>query len=134
MTSPGLTSDDARWMQRALELAAEAARAGEVPVGAVLVVDGVEVGAGRNRCEQRGSSLAHAEIEALQQAFAAVGQKRLPEATVYCTLEPCFQCTGALLHARVRRIVFGARDPKFGACKSLAELPADPRLNHRCPV
>ena len=76
----------------------------------------------------------HAEMEALEQAFAATGDKRLPEAELICTLEPCFLCAGAILHARVRRVVFGARDPKFGAVRSLANLLEDARLNHRCEV
>jgi tRNA(adenine34) deaminase len=105
-----------------------------VPVGAVVVIGGVAVGEGRNRVEQLRSPLAHAEMEALQQALAAVGEKRLPQATLYCTLEPCFLCAGAILHARVRRVVFGARDPKFGAVRSLASLLEDARLNHRCEV
>lgn len=121
-------------MNRCLELAGEAAAAGEVPVGAVLVIGDVKVGEGRNRCEELRSPLAHAELLALQQALTAVGEKRLPEAVLYCTLEPCFMCAGALLHARVSRIVFAARDPKFGACGSLHNLPQDARLNHRCPV
>jgi tRNA(adenine34) deaminase len=128
------TSADERWLRRCLELAAEAARADEVPVGAVVVIDGVVVGEGRNRVEERRSPLAHAEVEALQAAFAAVGGKRIPTATLYCSLEPCFLCAGAILHARVERVVFGARDPKFGAVRSLATLLEDPRLNHRCVV
>ena len=129
------TSDeDEIWMSRALELAEEAAAAGEVPVGAVVVMGRVEIGAGRNRTVERSSALAHAEIEALEQAFRTAGEGRLPTAVLYSTLEPCFMCTGALLHARVARVVFAAHDPKFGACGSLAHLPADPRLNHRCPV
>lgn len=128
------TSEDSRWLQRCLELAREAAAADEVPVGAVVVLDGVAVGAGRNRVEAVRSPLAHAEMEALQQAFATVGAKRLPGAQLYCTLEPCFLCAGAILHARIARVVFGARDPKFGAVRSLATLLEDPRLNHRCEV
>jgi tRNA(adenine34) deaminase len=73
-------------------------------------------------------------MEALQQALATVGEKRLPQATLYCSLEPCFLCAGAILHSRVRRVVFGARDPKFGAVRSLANVLEDPRLNHRCEV
>ncbi|GAB4148244.1 MAG: tRNA adenosine(34) deaminase TadA [Planctomycetota bacterium] len=121
-------------MRRCLSLARAAADAGEVPVGSVVVLDEECVGEGRNRCEERRSPLAHAEMEALAQALSAVGQKRLPQAVLYCSLEPCFMCTGALLHVRVRAIVFGARDPKFGACRSLASLPDDPRSNHRCPT
>ncbi len=128
------TSEDERWLRRCLELAAEAARADEVPVGALVVIDGTVVGEGRNRVEERRSPLAHAEMEALQAAFAAVGEKRIPTATLYCSLEPCFLCAGAILHARVARVVFGARDPKFGAVRSLAKLLEDPRLNHRCVV
>lgn len=134
MSAEVIPSTDERWMRRCLELAAEAAAAGEVPIGAVLVLSGRVIGEGRNRCEQHRSPLAHAEMEALQQGLAAVGDKRLPEAVLYCSLEPCFMCTGALLHVRTSRIVFAARDPKFGACRSLAELPSDPRLNHRCRV
>lgn len=121
-------------MRRCLELARRAADAGEVPVGAVVVRGGEVIGEGANRCEESGSPLAHAEIEALNAAFQAVGEGRLVGAVLYSSLEPCFMCTGALLHARVDRVVFAARDPKFGACGSLAALPADDRLNHRCPV
>ena len=128
------TSEDVRWIARCLELAAAAAAAEEVPVGAVVVIEGQAVGEGQNRVEARRSPLAHAEMEALQQALAAIGEKRLPEATLYCSLEPCFLCAGAILHARVRRVVFGARDPKFGAVRSLATLLEDPRLHHRCEV
>jgi tRNA(adenine34) deaminase len=126
--------DDERWIARCLELAAEAALADEVPVGAVVVIGGRLIGEGRNRVEALRSPLAHAEMEALQMALRHVGEKRLPEATLYCSLEPCFLCAGAILHARVRRVVFGARDPKFGAVRSLANLLEDPRLNHRCHV
>lgn len=128
------TSEDARWMQRCLELAQAAAAADEVPVGALVVIGGDVVGEGRNRVEAQRSPLAHAEMEALQQAFVTVGAKRLPDAVLYCTLEPCFLCAGAILHARIARVVFGARDAKFGAVRSLATLLEDPRLNHRCQV
>jgi tRNA(adenine34) deaminase len=134
MDTPSPSSEDARWMARCLELAHSAAAADEVPVGAVVVIDGAMVGEGRNRVEALRSPLAHAEMEALQQALATVGEKRLPAATLYCTLEPCFLCAGAILHSRVRRVVFGARDPKFGAVRSLAQLLEDARLNHRCEV
>jgi len=128
------TSEDERWIARCLDLAREAAAAEEVPVGAVVVIDGEIVGLGRNRVEELRSPLAHAEMEALQSALAAVGEKRLPGAALYCSLEPCFLCAGAILHARVRRVVFGARDPKFGAVRSLASILEDDRLNHRCEV
>ena len=125
---------DDPFMVRALELARQAAVADEVPVGAVVVLDGEIVGEGHNRCVARTNPTRHAELEALDEAFLRVGAGRLPGAVVYATLEPCFMCCGALLHARVSRIVFAARDPKFGACGSLANLPLDPRLNHRCEV
>ncbi len=121
-------------MRACLDLASAAAARGEVPVGAVVVLGDEIVGASGNRCEERGSPLAHAEMEALAAAFDRVGAGRLPDAELFCTLEPCLMCTGAALHARVRRIVFGARDPKFGACGSLYHLPTDRRLNHRCDV
>jgi tRNA(adenine34) deaminase len=121
-------------MLRCLELAQEAAAADEVPVGAVVVLGDEVIGVGRNRVEERRNPLAHAELEALNAAFARTGSKRLPDAELFCTLEPCFLCAGAILHARVRRVVFGARDPKFGAVRSLATLLEDARLNHRCEV
>lgn len=126
--------DDTRWLERCIALAQQAAARGEVPVGAVVVVEGRLVGEGSNRVEELRSPLAHAEMEALQQALAAVGDKRLPDATLYCSLEPCFLCAGAILHVRARRVVYAARDPKFGACRSLANVLEDPRLNHRCEV
>ncbi len=131
---PENPTDDDRWIQHCLELAAAAAAAGEVPVGAVVVRAGALLGAGRNRVEELRSPFAHAEMEALQQALQAAGEKRLRDAVLYCSLEPCFLCAGAILHARVRRVVFGARDPKFGAVRSLATILEDPRLNHRCAV
>lgn len=122
------------FMLRALALARRAAAEDEVPVGAVVVLDGEVIGEGHNRCEALTNPTRHAEIEALDRAFAAVGEGRLPGAVLYATLEPCFMCCGALLHARVAKIVYAARDPKFGACGSLANLPLDARLNHRCAV
>jgi tRNA(adenine34) deaminase len=135
MTTPlQATADDSGWIDRCLELAADAAAAGEVPVGAIVVRDGAVLGSGRNRVEELRSPLAHAELQALQQALLLVGEKRLPDSTLYCSLEPCFLCAGAILHARVHRVVFAARDPKFGAVRSLAQILEDPRLNHRCIV
>lgn len=121
-------------MLRCLELARDAQAHGEVPVGAIVVLGGDVIGCGRNRCEERCNPLAHAEMEALEQAFRQVGAGRLPEAELYCTLEPCFMCAGAILHARMRRVVFAARDPKFGAVTSLAQLGRDQRLNHRFEI
>ena len=126
------TSEDERLVARCLELARAAAERGEVPVGALVVVDDVVVGEGSNRVEELRSPLA--EMQAIEQALAKVGEKRLPTAQLYCTLEPCFLCAGAILHTRVRRVVFGARDPKFGAVRSLATVLEDRRLNHRCDV
>ena len=128
------TQQDEHFMRRCLALAEAAAARNEVPVGAVVVLDGRIIGEGSNRCEELVSPLAHAELQALTAAFAAVRQGRIPGATLYCSLEPCLMCTGAALHARVERIVFGARDPKFGACGSLYAVPSDVRLNHRCAV
>ncbi|MBK8976476.1 MAG: nucleoside deaminase [Planctomycetes bacterium] len=130
-----ITSEERRrWLARCLELAQGAAERGEVPVGAVVVAGGVVLGEAANSCEERSDPTAHAELLALQAACRATGQGRLPDAVLYCSLEPCFMCAGAALHARVAAIVFSTWDPKFGACGSLAMLPADPRLNHRCPV
>ena len=125
---------DQNYMGRCLVLAREAGAAQEVPVGAVVTVAGRIVAEGRNRTRERRDPMAHAEMLALRAAFTAAGEGRIRDAVLYCSLEPCFMCTGALLHARVARVVFGAHDPKFGACGSLFDLPADPRLNHRCPV
>jgi tRNA(adenine34) deaminase len=128
------TSEDAHWIARCLDLAREAEAKGEVPVGALVVIDGAVVGLGRNRVEEKRSPLAHAEIEAMEQALVAVGEKRLPTAELYCTLEPCYMCAGAILQVRIARVVFAARDPKFGAVRSLAQVLEDSRLNHRCQV
>lgn len=132
-TTPGAKEDE-RWIARCLELAAEAAQNAEVPVGALVVLDDEVVGEGRNRVEAERSPLAHAEMIAMQAALRTVGEKRLPTASLYCTLEPCFLCAGAILHTRIRRVVFGARDPKFGAVRSLGTILEDDRLNHRCEV
>jgi tRNA(adenine34) deaminase len=126
--------DDAAWMDEALAEARRAGELGEVPVGAVVVVAGEIEGRGHNRRELDGDPLAHAEMLALRQAAAAAGGWRLEGSTVYVTLEPCAMCAGALVLARVERLVFGARDPKAGFCGSLGNLVADPRLNHRIAV
>ncbi len=126
--------DDEEAMRQALEEARRAGDAGEVPVGAVVVSAGVVVGSAGNRRESAGDPTAHAEILALRQAAAALGSWRLGDATLYVTLEPCPMCAGALVAARVGRLVFAAFDPKAGACGSLYNLCADPRLNHELPV
>jgi tRNA(adenine34) deaminase len=118
----------------ALEEARAAEAAGEVPVGAVVVVGGTIVSRGRNRREATSDPSAHAELVALRDACAAAGSWRLPEATVVVTLEPCPMCAGAMVAARVRRVVFGAADPKAGALGSLYNLGVDPRLPHELEV
>lgn len=121
-------------METALELAREAGAAGEVPVGAVVVLDGEIVGRGYNQPIRGHDPTAHAEIMALRDAARQVGNYRLPGATLYVTLEPCIMCAGALMHARVARVVFGARDPKTGAAGSVVDVFAEDRLNHHAEV
>lgn len=126
--------DDEAWMNEALALARLAAAAGDVPVGAVVVRAGEAIGRGHNRREADGDPLAHAELLAVREAAVRVGGWRLTGCTLYATLEPCAMCAGALVNARVERLVFGARDPKAGFCGSLGSLVEDPRLNHRLEV
>jgi tRNA(adenine34) deaminase len=125
---------DQIYMRQALLLAREAAAEGEVPVGSVIVHEGVVVGVGRNRREQDHDPLAHAELLAINSASSSLARWRLSGCTLYVTLEPCFMCAGALVNARVDRLVFGALDPKAGAVGSLADVCRDPRLNHRLVV
>ena len=124
---------DAGWMQRALAEAGAAARRDEVPVGAVVVGDNAEIGAGGNATLVTNDPTAHAEIVALRCAAAAIENHRLVGATVYVTLEPCAMCVGALVQARVARVVYGAADPKAGALGSVFDLNCG-RLNHRFEV
>jgi tRNA(adenine34) deaminase len=126
--------DDAGAMALALDLAKEAGEAGEVPIGAVVVLDGVVIGTGRNRREELADPTAHAEVLALREAAAARGTWRLDGATLVVTLEPCPMCAGALLAARVARVVFGAANTEAGACGTLYNLCVDPRLNHEAEV
>jgi tRNA(adenine34) deaminase len=124
----------ARWMKEALALAEEAAADGEIPVGAVIVdSEGVIIGRGRNRRES-GDPLGHAELIAIRQAAEAIGDWRLEGTTMVVTLEPCAMCAGALVNARVARLIFGAFDPKAGFCGTLGNLVQDARLNHRLDV
>lgn len=129
-----MSSDDIKFMRQALNLAKISAQLGEVPVGAVVVIDGQVVGVGLNRREIMMSCLEHAELAAIKDASCSLSSWRLVNATVYSTLEPCLMCAGALLHARVKRLVYGARDPKFGSIDSLYNLGADFRLNHQFEV
>ena len=129
-----VTDLDLQWMRRALDLAQEAARAEEVPVGAVIVLGDQVVAEARNEVEGRGDPTAHAERLAVQRAAEAHGYSRLAEAVLYSTLEPCAMCAGAILLARARRLVFAARDPKGGCCGSLYDLLGDRRFNHRVEV
>jgi tRNA(adenine34) deaminase len=126
--------DDGELMELALAEARRAGQAGEVPVGAVVVTGERVVGAAGNRREGAADPTAHAEILALRQAAAETGSWRLNGATLYVTLEPCPMCAGAAVAARLSRVVFGAADPKAGACGSLYNLCADPRLNHEVAV
>lgn len=125
---------DERFMREALSLAHTAARRGEVPVGAVMVLDNRIIGIGYNRREVTQSPLAHAEIVAIEAARDQIGFWRLENCELYVTLEPCIMCCGAIVQSRIRRVVFGARDPKGGGAVSLYTLLTDPRLNHRCEV
>jgi tRNA(adenine34) deaminase len=127
-------STDIRMMERALELAARAASAGEVPVGAVVYRDGEIVGEAANARERDADPTAHAEIVAIRAAAAALGTWRLDGCSLAVTLEPCPMCAGALVNARIARVVFGARDPKAGACGTLMDICRDARLNHRLDV
>ena len=126
--------NDRQWMLIALAEASEAARQGEVPVGALVVRNGEVLGRAHNRREIDGDPLAHAELLALRQAAERVKGWRLTGCTLYVTLEPCAMCAGALVNSRVERLVFGAPDPKAGFCGSLGDLVRDPRLNHRLEV
>jgi tRNA(adenine34) deaminase len=128
------TAEDARWMDVALEMARESARRGEVPIGAIVVHEGQVIGRGGNAPVAASDPTAHAEILALREAAGALRNYRLPGSTLYVTLEPCVMCAGALMHARVARVVFGASDPKAGACGSVVDLFADARLNHHATV
>jgi tRNA(adenine34) deaminase len=127
------TSDEA-WMAEALALAHAAAARGEVPVGAIVVKDGVIVGRGGNAPIAHNDPTAHAEITALRDAAWALGNYRLPGCALYVTLEPCAMCAGAILHARIARLVFGASDSKTGACGSVVDLFREGRLNHHATV
>lgn len=126
--------DDQYWMQRALALAERAAAEGEVPVGALVVRDDEVLGEGHNRPIISHDPTGHAEINALRDAAARLGNYRLPGATLYVTIEPCTMCFGALVHARIARLVYGAREPRAGVCESQLGLPQETFYNHRLAV
>lgn len=122
--------DDEKWMQRAVELAQRAANQQEVPVGAVVVHDSRVIGEGWNQPVGLHDPTAHAEIVALRQAATSIKNYRLLDSTLYVTLEPCAMCMGAIVHARVKRLVFGAWDPRAGAVRSVFRIAEEPALNH----
>ena len=129
-----MDAQDQKWMREALALARQAEAAGEVPVGAVLVKDGAAVGSGWNQPIGAHDPTAHAEIMAMRAGARALGNYRLSGTTLYVTLEPCAMCAGALVHARVARLVYGAADPKTGAAGSVYDLVRSDKLNHRLEV
>jgi len=136
MIDPGdnALSDDQRFMQAALDEALAAQERGEVPIGAVVVRSGEIIGRGHNRRETFDDPTAHAEMLAIRQAAAATGHWRLLETTLYVTLEPCVMCMGAIILARIPRLIFACRDPRAGACGSIYDFSRDERFNHRVAV
>lgn len=128
------TDTDSQFMLVALELAQQAQAIGEVPVGAVVVQNGIIVGRGHNRPITSDDPSAHAEIMAMRDAGSNLVNYRLQDCTLYVTLEPCVMCIGAIFHARIQRLVYAAADPKTGACGSVIDLPAETRLNHHLQV
>lgn len=127
-------SDDSAWMKHALELAAKAAELGEVPVGAVVVLEGQVIGQGFNHPIGLNDPCAHAEIIALREAAVRMGNYRLPGAELYVTLEPCMMCAGAIIHSRLSRVIYGATEPKAGAVSSQLQSFALEHVNHRPEV
>jgi tRNA(adenine34) deaminase len=123
--------DDEYWMQLALGEAERAMEEGEVPVGAVMIHENTVIGRGRNQVEALQDPTAHAEMIAITSSAETLKSRRLVDTTLYVTLEPCAMCAGAIVLARIGRVVFGARDPKAGACGTLMNILADPRLNHQ---
>jgi len=125
---------DELWMEEALRCAQRALEVGEVPVGAVVVCEGSIVGRGWNRNIVDSDPTAHAEIVALREAGKAVGNHRLGECELFVTIEPCTMCSGAMVHARIKRLIYGADDPKAGAVRSVMQVLNHPQLNHRIEV
>jgi tRNA(adenine34) deaminase len=130
----GLTTKDELWMEEALRSAQRALEAGEVPVGAIVVCGDQIVGRGWNRNITDSDPTAHAEIVALRQAGATIGNHRLADCDLFATIEPCPMCAGALVHARIRRLVYGADDPKAGAVQSVMQVLSNPLLNHKVEI
>jgi len=128
------TANDELWMEEALRAAQRALEAGEVPIGAVVVCDGRIVGRGWNRNIAHHDPTAHAEVIALREAGATLGNHRLENCDLFATIEPCPMCAGALVHARIKRLVYGADDPKAGAVHSVLQVPNHPQLNHKVEV
>jgi tRNA(adenine34) deaminase len=129
-----MPTSDELWMEEALRSAQRALEAGEVPVGAVVICEGRIVGRGGNRNIASSDPTAHAEILALREAGAAVGNHRLGDCDLFVTIEPCAMCAGALVHARVRRLIYGADDPKAGAVHSVMQVVNHPQLNHQMEI
>ena len=134
MPTTGVTTNDELWMEEALRSAQRALEAGEVPVGAVVVRGDRIVGRGWNRNITDSDPTAHAEIVALREAGATVGNHRLADCDLFATIEPCAMCAGALVHARIKRLVYGADDPKAGAVQSVMQVLSHPQLNHKVEV
>lgn len=130
-TGPG---SDAAWMELALQQARKGAETGEVPVGALVIKNGQIIGQGHNRNLLDNDPTAHAEIVALRQAAAALGNHRLLGCEIFVTIEPCPMCAGAMVHARIARLIYGAADPKAGAVSSVLQVINHPRLNHKMEV
>jgi len=126
--------DDSYWMRAAIEEAQRATHHDDVPIGAVVVHEGEVIGRGHNRCEEKGFPFEHAEVVAMWDAVETRDKWVLTESTLFVTIEPCVMCVGAALLARVPRIVFGAREPKTGACESVLAIPNEPGLEHRITV
>jgi tRNA(adenine34) deaminase len=134
MNSPVRSEQDQYWMGKALELARSAGDADEVPVGAILVLDDVIIGEGYNQPISAQDPSAHAEIMAIRAGARLQGNYRLPGTQLYSTMEPCPMCAGAIVHARIKRLVYAARDEKWGACGSLFDIPGCAGLNHKLQV
>lgn len=127
-------NSDIRYMQLAIEEAEAALARGDIPIGAVVVRSGSVIGRGSNRRSTGGMPFSHAEMFAIAEAMASVGSDRLDGCSLYSTLEPCVMCAGAIISARIAVIVYGAKDPRAGACGSLYDIPGDPRMPHRCRI